>query len=39
MDLDLYLAFLVATTVLILIPGPNVTLLVANSLAHGPRAR
>jgi homoserine/homoserine lactone efflux protein len=37
MDLDLYLAFLVATTVLILLPGPNVTLLVANSLAHGPR--
>lgn len=37
MDLDLYLAFLFATTVLILIPGPNVTLLVANSLAHGPR--
>ena len=37
MNLDLYLAFLVATTVLILIPGPNVTLLVANSLAHGPR--
>jgi threonine/homoserine/homoserine lactone efflux protein len=37
MDLDLYLAFLLATTVLILIPGPNVTLLVANSLAHGRR--
>ncbi|HEX6111705.1 MAG TPA: LysE family transporter [Geminicoccaceae bacterium] len=37
MDLDLYLAFLLATTVLILIPGPNVTLLVANSLTHGPR--
>ena len=37
MPLDLYLAFLVATSVLILIPGPNVTLLVATSLAHGPR--
>jgi homoserine/homoserine lactone efflux protein len=37
MTLDLYLAFLLATTVLILIPGPNVTLLVATSLAHGPR--
>jgi len=37
MNPDLYLAFLLATTVLILIPGPNVTLLVANSLAHGPR--
>ena len=31
MKQDLYLAFLLATTVLILIPGPNVTLLVANS--------
>jgi threonine/homoserine/homoserine lactone efflux protein len=30
-------SFVLATTVLILIPGPNVTLLVANSLAHGPR--
>lgn len=37
MLLDLYLAFVLATTVLILIPGPNVTLLVATSLAHGPR--
>ena len=37
MLLDLYLAFVLATTVLILIPGPNVSLLVANSLAHGPR--
>ena len=37
MNLDLYVAFLLATTVLILIPGPNVTLLVATSLAHGPR--
>jgi threonine/homoserine/homoserine lactone efflux protein len=30
--LDLYLAFVLATTVLILIPGPNVTLLLANRL-------
>jgi threonine/homoserine/homoserine lactone efflux protein len=37
MNLDLYFAFVLATTVLILLPGPNVTLLVANSLAHGPR--
>jgi threonine/homoserine/homoserine lactone efflux protein len=37
MPIDLYLAFLLATTVLILIPGPNITLLVATSLAHGPR--
>jgi threonine/homoserine/homoserine lactone efflux protein len=37
MPFDLYLAFVLTTTVLILIPGPNVTLLVATSLAHGPR--
>jgi threonine/homoserine/homoserine lactone efflux protein len=37
MALDLYLTFVLATTVLILIPGPNVTLLVATSLAYGPR--
>jgi homoserine/homoserine lactone efflux protein len=35
MPLDLYLAFVLASAVLILIPGPNVTLLVANSLAYG----
>jgi threonine/homoserine/homoserine lactone efflux protein len=34
---DLYLAFVLASAVLILIPGPNVTLLVANSLAYGAR--
>jgi threonine/homoserine/homoserine lactone efflux protein len=31
----LYLAFVLATTVLILIPGPNVSLIVANSIAYG----
>jgi threonine/homoserine/homoserine lactone efflux protein len=31
----LYLAFIAATTVLILIPGPNVSLIVANSVAYG----
>ena len=39
MNPDLYVAFLLATTVLVLIPGPNVTLLVATSLAHGPAGR
>jgi homoserine/homoserine lactone efflux protein len=33
----LYLAFVLATTVLILIPGPNVSLIVANSIAYGTR--
>lgn len=37
MPLDLYLGFVVATIVLILIPGPNVALIVANSVAHGSR--
>lgn len=37
MSFELYLAFVVATTVLVIIPGPNVTLIVANSLAHGTR--
>ena len=37
MNLELFAAFLLATTVLIAIPGPNVSLIVANSLAHGSR--
>ena len=35
--LHLYLAFIAATVILILIPGPNVALIVANSVAHGTR--
>ena len=37
MTFELYAAFVLTSTILILIPGPNVTLLVANSLAHGFR--
>ncbi len=37
MPLDLYLAFVLASAVLIVIPGPNVALIVANSVAHGAR--
>lgn len=37
MSLDLYLAFVAASAILILIPGPNVALIVANSVAHGSR--
>jgi homoserine/homoserine lactone efflux protein len=37
MSLQLYLAFIAACAVLILIPGPNVALIVANSVAHGAR--
>jgi threonine/homoserine/homoserine lactone efflux protein len=36
-NFELYLAFVAATTVLILIPGPNVALIVANSLSYGAR--
>jgi homoserine/homoserine lactone efflux protein len=36
-DLQLYLTFIAAVAVLILIPGPNVALIVANSVAYGPR--
>ena len=37
MSLQLYFAFVAACAVLILIPGPNVALIVANSVAHGTR--
>ncbi len=37
MSLELYLAFVSATTVLMLIPGPNVALIVANSVSNGPK--
>jgi threonine/homoserine/homoserine lactone efflux protein len=37
MPLDLYVAFLAATLVMLVMPGPNVTLIVANSIAYGTR--
>jgi threonine/homoserine/homoserine lactone efflux protein len=36
-DLNLYTAFVVATAIMILLPGPSVLLTVAHSLAFGPR--
>lgn len=36
-DMDLYITFVLATALLILMPGPIVTLTVANSLAYGSR--
>jgi threonine/homoserine/homoserine lactone efflux protein len=36
-DPGLFLAFAAAVTVLMLIPGPNVALIVANSVAYGPK--
>lgn len=38
MSLELYLAFVVACVALALLPGPNVTLIIANGLRHGARA-
>ncbi len=38
MALHLYLAYLAATVVIIVVPGPTVTLIIANSLSHGTRA-
>ena len=35
--IDLYLGFVAATVILMLIPGPNVSLIVANSIAYGTR--
>jgi threonine/homoserine/homoserine lactone efflux protein len=37
MNWDLYFAFVAATALLMLIPGPNVALIVANSVAQGTR--
>ncbi len=37
MHLELYIGFVIASTVLILIPGPNVSLIIANSIAYGTR--
>jgi threonine/homoserine/homoserine lactone efflux protein len=37
MSLDLYLAFVVACVLLALLPGPIVTLVIANGLRHGTR--
>jgi threonine/homoserine/homoserine lactone efflux protein len=38
MSLEVYLAYVLACAVITLIPGPTVTVIVANSLAHGTRA-
>jgi threonine/homoserine/homoserine lactone efflux protein len=38
MSPELYLAYLVACLVVVIVPGPNVTLIIANGFAHGTRA-
>src|SRR4029078_11529929 len=37
LPIELYFAFIAATAILMVIPGPNVALIVANSVAHGTR--
>src|SRR5438309_7287950 len=38
MTIEIYLTYVLACAVITLIPGPTVTVIVANSLAHGTRA-
>jgi homoserine/homoserine lactone efflux protein len=38
MSLELYAAYLLACLVVIIVPGPTVTLILANSIRHGTRA-
>ncbi|MCV9939982.1 LysE family translocator [Boseaceae bacterium BT-24-1] len=38
MSFELFAAYLVACLVIIIVPGPTVTLIIANSLRHGSRA-
>ena len=38
MTWELYLAFVAASFIIVIVPGPTVTLILANSLTHGARA-
>lgn len=38
MSLEIYAAYLIACLVIVLVPGPTVTLIIANSIRHGGRA-
>ena len=38
MSFEIYFAYLAACVVIIIVPGPTVTLIIANSLSHGMRA-
>ena len=38
MSFEIFLGFVLATAVFVVIPGPNVTLIIANSLSRGTRA-
>jgi threonine/homoserine/homoserine lactone efflux protein len=38
MSIELYAAYLIACLVIVIVPGPTVTLIIANSIRHGTRA-
>jgi threonine/homoserine/homoserine lactone efflux protein len=38
MSVEVYAAYIVACLIVVLVPGPSVTLIVANSIRHGTRA-
>src|SRR5438093_10910942 len=38
MTIEIYLAYVLACVLIAIVPGPTVTVIVANSLAHGTRA-
>ncbi len=38
MSLEIYLAYVLACIVIVIVPGPTVTMIIANSLAYGTRA-
>src|ERR1700694_3958204 len=38
MSIELYAAYLVACLVIVIVPGPTVTLIIANRIRHGTRA-
>jgi len=35
---ELYIAYVLACTAVVIVPGPSVTVIIANSLRHGARA-
>lgn len=37
-SLELYLVYVAACVAIVIVPGPTVTIIIANSLAHGARA-
>src|SRR5437588_200460 len=38
MTIEIYIAYVLACALITIIPGPTVTVIIANSLAHGTRA-